>query len=60
MLVTCNKFRLRYEQKPLAEGPKEHLPFTRIANRSEPWDPPTSGALSIYIEACTMNIFRVI
>jgi hypothetical protein len=47
-LLFCNKFRLRYERRPLAEGPKKHLPFSRIANRSKSWDPPTSGALSIY------------
>jgi hypothetical protein len=48
-LFLCNKFRLRYERRPLAEGPKKHLHFARIANRSEPWDSLTSGALSIYI-----------
>jgi hypothetical protein len=26
-----NKFRLRHERRPLAEGPKKHLPFARIA-----------------------------
>jgi hypothetical protein len=59
-LFLCNKFRLLYERRTLAEVPKKHLPFARIANRSEPWDPLLSGALSIYIEACAMNIFRAI
>jgi hypothetical protein len=59
-LFLCNKFRIRCEQRPLAEGPKKHLPFTRITNCSEPWDPPTSGSLSIYIEACAVNIFCAI
>jgi hypothetical protein len=59
-LFLCNKFRLRHERKPLAEGPKKHLPFTRIVNHSESWDPPLSGALCIYTEACAMNIFRAI
>jgi hypothetical protein len=34
-LFICNEFRLRYERRPLAEGPKKHLPFARIANHSE-------------------------
>jgi hypothetical protein len=59
-LFLCNKFRLRREQRPLAEGPKKHLPFARIANHSELWDPPSYGALSIYIGACVMNIFHAI
>jgi hypothetical protein len=48
-LFHCNKFKLRRERRPLAEGPKKHLPFARIANHSKPWDPPSYGALSIYI-----------
>jgi hypothetical protein len=59
-LFLCNKFKLRYERRPLAEGPKNTFPFARIANCSELWDPPTGGALSIYIEACAVNIFRAI
>jgi hypothetical protein len=56
-LLLCNKFRLRRERRPLAKGPKKHLPFTRIANHSESWDPPCCGALSIYIEGCVADIF---
>jgi hypothetical protein len=59
-LFLCNKFKLRRERRPLAEGPKKHLPFARIANPSELWDPLSCGALSIYIEGCVANIFRVI
>jgi hypothetical protein len=59
-LFLCNKFRLRHERRPLAEGPKKHLPFARIANHSELWDLPSFGALSIYIEGCVANIFRAI
>jgi hypothetical protein len=55
--LLCNKFRLRHEQRPLAEGSKKHLPFARIANHFEPWDPPSCGALSIYIEGCVADIF---
>ena len=50
-LFLRNKFRLRYERRPLAEGPKKHLPFARIVNRSESWDPLLSGVLCIYTEA---------
>jgi hypothetical protein len=57
-LFLCNKFRLRRERRPLTEGLKKHLPFARIVNHSELWDPPSGGALSIYIEACVVNIFR--
>jgi hypothetical protein len=56
-LFLCNKFRLRHERRSLAKGPKEHIPFARIANHSKLWDPPSYGALSIYIEACVVNIF---
>jgi hypothetical protein len=59
-LFLCNKFKLRYERRPLAEGLKKYLPFAKIANCSEPSDPPLSGALSIYIEASVVNIFRAI
>jgi hypothetical protein len=59
-LFLCNKFRLRRERRPLAKGPKKHLPFVRIANHYELWDPPNYGALSIYIEACVVSIFRTI
>jgi hypothetical protein len=59
-LFLCNKFRLRRERRPLAEGPKKHLPFARITNHSESWDPPNYGALSIYIEGCVADIFRAI
>jgi hypothetical protein len=37
-LLLCNEFRVRYERRPFAEGPKKHLPFARIAKHSEPWD----------------------
>jgi hypothetical protein len=60
ILFLCNKFKLRHERRPLAECPKKHLPFARIANHSEPWDPPSCGALSIYIEGCVVNIFHAI
>jgi hypothetical protein len=41
-LFPSNKFRLRHGQRPLAEGPKKHLPFARIANDTvagptKPW-----------------------
>jgi hypothetical protein len=48
-LFLCNKFRLRRERRPLAEGPKKHLPFARIASYTKLQDPPICGALSIYI-----------
>jgi hypothetical protein len=59
-LFLYNKFRLPRERRPLAEGLKKHLPFARIANHSELWDPPICGALSVYIEGCVTNIFRAI
>ena len=59
-LFLCNKFRLRCERRPLAEDPKKHLPFTRIANHSEMWAPPSCRPLSIYIGGCVANIFRAI
>jgi hypothetical protein len=34
-LFLRNKFRLRREQRPLAEGPKKHLPFARIAKDTD-------------------------
>jgi hypothetical protein len=43
-LFLCNKFRLQRERRHLAEGPKKHL----LANRSDPWDPPYCGVLSVY------------
>jgi hypothetical protein len=46
-LFLCNKFRLQCERRPLAEGPKKHLPFARIANYNDLWDPPECGALNI-------------
>jgi hypothetical protein len=39
ILFLCNKFRLRNERRPLAEGPKKHLPFARIAKPSISWGP---------------------
>jgi hypothetical protein len=57
-LFLCNKFRLRRERRPLPEGPKKHLPFARIANHSDPWDPPRYGVLRVYIETCVVSIFR--
>jgi hypothetical protein len=59
-LFLCNKFRLRKERRPLAKGPKKHLPFARIASRSELWGPSSSGALCIYMRVCIENIFRAI
>jgi hypothetical protein len=44
---------------PLAEDPKKHLHFARIANQSEQWDPPNGGALSIYIERSVPWIFFI-
>jgi hypothetical protein len=46
-LFPCNKFRLRRERRPLAEGPKKHLPFARIANDTDMSDPPNRGAVGI-------------
>jgi hypothetical protein len=46
-LFLCNKFRLRRERRPLAEGPKKHLPFARIANDTNMRDPSNRGALDI-------------
>jgi hypothetical protein len=34
-LFLCNKFRLRRERRPLAKGPKKHLPFARIAKDTD-------------------------
>jgi hypothetical protein len=59
-LFYCNKFRLRRKRRPLAEGPKKHLPFARIANHYKPWDPHSCGTLSVYIEGCVANIFHAI
>jgi hypothetical protein len=42
-LFLCNKFRLRHERRPLAEGPKKHLLFARIANDTNMQDPPNHG-----------------
>jgi hypothetical protein len=57
-LFLCNKFRLRCERRPLAYGPKKHLPFTRIEDRTELRVPPICGAMSMYLEAYVMSIFR--
>jgi hypothetical protein len=46
-LFLCNNFRLLRERRPLAEGPKKHLPFARIANYTDLWGPPNCGALNI-------------
>jgi hypothetical protein len=59
-LFLYNKFRLRKERRPLAEGPKKHLPFARIASRSVLWGPSFGGALCIYMRVCVENIFRAI
>jgi hypothetical protein len=56
----CNKFRLRRERSPLTKGPKKDLRFARIANHFELWDPPNCVALSIYIKAYVVSIFRAI
>jgi hypothetical protein len=42
-LFLYNKYRLRCERRPLAEGPKKHLPFARIANDTDMQDPPNRG-----------------
>jgi hypothetical protein len=55
-----NKFRLQRERRPLAEGPKKHLPFARIANHSDQWGPPSCEALSINIEGYIANVFHAI
>ena len=59
-LFLCNKFRLQNEWRPLAEGPKKHLPFARIAKHFVLWAPSLSGTLCIYTRACAENILRVI
>jgi hypothetical protein len=59
-LFLCNKFRLRYERRPFVEGPKKHLPFSRIASHFDPWDPPCCGVPSVYIETSVMSILRAI
>jgi hypothetical protein len=46
-LFISDKFRLQRERRPLAEGPKKHLPFARIANDTDTLDPPGRGALCI-------------
>jgi hypothetical protein len=46
-LFLWNEFRLQRERRPLAEGPKKHLPFARIANDTDLRDPPNCGALDI-------------
>jgi hypothetical protein len=51
-LFLCNKFRLRRERRPLAEGPKKHLPFARIANYTDLRDPPICKALGIKRNLC--------
>jgi hypothetical protein len=51
-----NKFRLRRERRPLAEGPKKHLPFARIAKVNDKWGPSICNALGIYIETHNDNI----
>jgi hypothetical protein len=38
---------LRPGRRPLAEGPKNHLPFARIASDTNMLDPPSRGALCI-------------
>src|SRR5690242_5071648 len=57
-LFLCNKLGLQKERRPLAEGPKKHPPFARIAKHSALWAPPLSGALCIYTRAYAENIFR--
>jgi hypothetical protein len=59
-LFLSNKFILRNEHSPLAEGPKKHLLFARIARRFVLWGPSFSGALCIYMRFCVENIFRAI
>jgi hypothetical protein len=59
-LFLCNKFSLRNERRPLAKGPKKHLPFARIVRHSVLWDPLLSGVLRIYTSVWVENIFRAI
>jgi hypothetical protein len=59
-LFLCHKFRLQKERRPLTEGPKKHLPFSRIAKHYALWAPPLSDALRIYTRTCAENIFRAI
>jgi hypothetical protein len=58
-LFLCNKFRLRCERRPLAEGPKKHLPFARIANYTDLRDPRICRVLSINRNMCC-EYFRAI
>jgi hypothetical protein len=46
-LFPCNQIRLRRQRRPLAEGPKKHLPFARIAKDTDMYDPPNHEALGI-------------
>jgi hypothetical protein len=59
-LFLCNKLIQKNEQRPLAEGPKKHLPFARKSKHFVLWAPPLSGALCIYKRACAEIIFRAI
>jgi hypothetical protein len=46
-LFLRNKFKLRREWRPLAEGPKKYLPLARVANNNDMQDPPNREALGI-------------
>jgi hypothetical protein len=55
-LFLSNKFRLRRERRPLAEGPKKHLPFARIAKYTDMYGPPNREVLGIKIGTRIDNI----
>jgi hypothetical protein len=59
-LFLCNKFSLRPGRRPLAEGPKKHLPFARIENVTDMLDPPSHGVLCIYIWARIESVCCVV
>jgi hypothetical protein len=52
-LFLCNKLRLRNERRPLAKGPKKHLPLARITKPSGPWGPLCSSALHTHTHTHT-------
>jgi hypothetical protein len=58
-LFLCNKFRLWHERRPLVEGPKKHHPFARIANHSEPWDPPNLKVASRGVNRRNLKIINL-
>jgi hypothetical protein len=58
-LFICNKFKLQHGRRPLAEGPKKHLPFARIANDTDMLDPPIRGRYA-YIYELVLKAFLVL